>query len=178
MSSSKKIPYSLFTPTSYWSSGGTQPMFTGVQYGVDTSTGKRDMERAAENLTANPFTPQSIENQAIPQVEFTNPFDSSGYEKFLKRVGQETFKADVKQQLLGLGSGLAYSAAAQPFATNLRGYDLLASIQADAKSPTRQAQRDSLRQQQFTDALGAQADYLRALAAVRQGAASGVNVTI
>lgn len=166
-------------PSSFWkTTGGQSYMFP--QYGLDTSTGKRDTEKVSQSLTNQPFATgsESIQFSPIPTYTTASPIDTSSYENFLDRFGKKTFEADVKQQLLGLGSGLAFSAASLPFAERLRNVDYQLGLQADINSPTRKAARDASRQKQLTDSIGAEADYLRALAAVRQGAASGINVSI
>lgn len=186
MAGSRENPYSYFNsnvtgirPEDYWNVATAQP-FTAPQYGLDTGTGKRDTKKVSEALTANPFA-SGEENFAFgaPPSYTTGEISNSDlYDQYVDRLSKKLFNAEAKQQLLGLGSGLAFSAASLPFAERLRNVDYQLGLQADVNSPTRIAARDASRQTQLTSSINAEADYLRALAAVRQGAASGVNVSI
>lgn len=171
--------YPSFTPTNYWSSGSPE-MFISPQYGLDTSTGKRDTKKAAKNLVASPFQMGADLSQlpGVPRYQVAAPFDTSAIKDLISELDKKTFLSNFKEQLLGLGSGVAFSAATLPFAERLRNLDYQLGLQADIQSPTRQAARDASRQQQFATASDAVSDRLRALAAVRQGAASGINVSI
>jgi len=167
------------TPASYWNTATTQPFFN-PQYGVDTRTGKRDSERVSKALAENPFATgtETVQFTGIPGYTVAEDINADLYESLADRLAKKSFALEGKQQLLGLGSGLAFSAASLPFAERLRNLDYQLGLQADIQSPTRQVARDASRNLQLTGALAGQADYLRALAAVRQGAASGVNVTV
>jgi len=186
MAGPQSNPYSYFNssaaginPTSFWNAPVTTA-FANPQFGLDTSTGKRDTERIAEALMVSPFATgeESVSYGDGLGYEVGKKVNANRYKKLISELEKGLFKSDIKQQLLGLGSGLAFSAASLPFVERLRDVDYLRSLQADIDSPTKKAARDASRQQQITSATNAESDYLRALAAVRQGAASGVNVSI
>lgn len=166
--------YSPFTPVSYWNAE-TAKKFQNPQFGLDTSTGKRDTEKVAENLVANPFATgtETVQFPSVPGYDIAAPFDLNPYRQFLNEFDKKTMASNAKQQLLGLGSALGFTAASMPFVERLRNLDYKLGLQADIESPTRQSERNLRLQQQQVGALGAEADYLRALAAVRQGAVSG-----
>ena len=167
-------PYSYFTPVNYWDSEAAKK-FQNAQFGLDTSTGKRDTEKVLENLAANPFAvgDESVQFSAVPGYDVAAPFDFDPYRQFLNEFDKKTMASNAKQQLLGLGSALGFTAASMPFVERLRNLDYKLGLQADIESPTRQSERNLRMQQQQVGALGAESDYLRALAAVRQGAVSG-----
>lgn len=185
MARSKVNPYSYFnsdvqgiSPTSYW--GSTAQPFFNPQYGIDTTTGKRDSERVSKALVENPFAKgdESTQFPGLPSYGIAEDVNADLYESLADRLAKKNLALEGKQQLLGLGSGLAFSAASLPFVERLRNLDYSLGLQADIESPTAQTARDVERNKLVTNSLNAQADYLRAIAAVRQGAASGVNVTI
>ena len=167
------------TPGNYWGAG-TAGLFQNPQYGLDTSTGKRDAKKVANALIANPFGGAEGSNQfpGTPGFDVAAPFDTAPYKELISELDKKTFLSNFKEQLLGLGSGLAFSAASLPLVERLRNLDYQLGLSADIQSPTRQAARDASRQQQFATASDAVSDRLRALAAVRQGASSGVNVGV
>lgn len=187
MAGTRENPYPYFNanvsgirPEDYWNVATAQP-FTAPQYGVDTGTGKRDTKRVSEALAVNPFgTGEEVYQFGKPPSYTTGelPEGLNAYMGYADKLSKKFLESEAKQQLLGLGSGLAFSAASLPFAERLRNVDYQLGLQADANSLTRIAARDASRQQQAIGAKNAEADYLRALAAVRQGAASGVNVSI
>ena len=168
-----------FNPASYWNTGAS-PAFFNPQYGIDTTTGKRDAERVSKALAENPFATgtESVEFPGIPSYGVAEDMNADLYENIFDRLAKKSLALEGKQQLLGLGSGLAFSAATLPIAERLRNVDYQLGLQADIDSPTRKAARDASRQAQLTSSINAEADYLRALAAVRQGAASGINVSV
>ena len=187
MAGSRENPYSYFNanvsgirPEDYWNIATAQP-FTAPQYGVDTGTGKRDTKKVSEALAVNPFgTGEELYQFGQPPSYTVGdlPEGADPYMKYADKLSKKLFESEAKQQLLGLGSGLAFSAASLPFAERLRNVDYQLGLQADVNSPTRIAARDASRQQQAIGAKNAEADYLRALAAVRQGAVAGVNVNV
>lgn len=177
MARSNSTPYSLFTPTSYWTGAGAKP-FANVQFGLDTSTGKRDSQRMADLLTEQPFATgfEPIQFTAPPGYGVAEDMNADLYESLADRLAKKSLALEAKQQLLGLGSGLAFSAASLPFVERLRNVDYQLGLQADINSPSRQAERNRLAQEQASSASSAISDRLRALAAVRQAASSGFNL--
>lgn len=187
MAGSRENPYPYFNPNvsgirpeDYWNVATAQP-FTAPQYGIDTGTGKRDTKRVSEALAVNPFgTGEEVYQFGQPPSYTVGdlPEGADPYMRYADKLSKKLLESEAKQQLLGLGSGLAFSAASLPFAERLRNVDYQLGLQADIDSPTRIAARDASRQQQAIGAKNAEADYLRALAAVRQGAVAGINVNV
>lgn len=185
MARTKGNPYPYFnsdvrgiSPTASWNVAAAQPFFN-PQYGLDTSTGRRDAERVAEALSANPFATgsESVQFGTVPSYEVAGGFDTNPYKQLISDLEKKAFGSEAKQQLLGLGSGLAFSAASLPLVERLRNLDYSLGLQADIESPTRQSERNLRLQQQQQLASSSVSDRLRALAAVRQGASSGFNLS-
>ena len=185
MARTKGNPYPYFTsdvrgisPTASWNVATAQPFFS-PQYGLDTSTGRRDAERVAEALTGNPFATgsESVQFPGLPSYGVAEDMNADLYESLADRLAKKSLGLEAKQQLLGLGSGLAFSAASLPLVERLRNLDYSLGLQADIESPTRQSERNLRLQQQQQLASSSISDRLRALAAVRQGASSGFNLS-
>lgn len=163
-----------FTPTSYWDPE-TAKKFQNAQFGLDTSTGKRDTQKVLENLAANPFATgyETTQFPSVPGYEIAAPFELDPYRQFLNEFDKKNLAWSAKQQALGLGSALGFTAASMPFVERLRNLDYSLGLKADIESPTRQSERNLRMQQQQQLSIGGEADYLRALAAVRQAAVAG-----
>lgn len=155
------------------------PVFFSPQYGLDTSTGKRDSERVNQALSENPFATgsESVQFSGVPSYGVAENINSDLYENIFDRLAKKSLALEGKQQLLGLGSGLAFSAASLPLVERLRNLDYQLGLKADIESPTAQAARNTALQNQFATASGQVSDRLRALAAVRQAASSGFNLS-
>ena len=163
-----------FTPINYWDPE-TAKKFQNPQFGLDTSTGKRDTQKVLENLAANPFATgyESVQFSSVPGYAVAAPFELDPYRQFLSEFDKKTMASNAKQQLLGLGSALGFTAASMPFVEAMRNAEWERQYKADVMSPTKQSERNLRMQQQQQASIGGEADYLRALAAVRQGAVSG-----
>jgi len=179
MASPGANPYSYFTPTSYWDSG-TASVFQNPQFGLDTSTGKRDTKKVLNNLAKDPFGAgtESTQFPGVPGYEVAGGLNADSYKKLITELEKKTFLSDFKQQLLGLGSGAAFSAATLPYVERLRNLDYQLGLNADIQSPTRQVARDVARQGQLATASDAITNRLNALAQLRQAAAAGVNISV
>jgi hypothetical protein len=179
MASPGSNPYSYFTPTNYWNSEAGK-MFQNAQFGLDTSSGKRDTKKVIDNLEKNPFAmgTESVQFPGLPGYEVAGNINADSYKSLINELEKKTFLSDFKQQLLGLGSGVAFSAATLPYVERLRNLDYQLGLNADIQSPTRQVARDVARQGQLATAADATTNRLNALAQLRQAAASGVNISV
>jgi len=173
-------PYPYFTPTSYWNSSNNAA-FLNPQFGLDTATGKRDTKKVADSLPNNPFevTADNLQFPSTPSYEVAGGnLSQEGLKNIINELEKKTFLSNFKDQLLGLGSGVAFSAASLPFVKDLRNLDYQLGLNADIQSPTRQVARDVARQGQLATASDAITNRLNALAQLRQAAAAGVNISI
>lgn len=159
----------------YWDPK-TAVTFQPIQIGLDTATGKRDAEIANQNLADN-WTGLGYNNQEQTgdlSYGVAEDVNADLYDKLINKLEPKFFQSSLKQQALGLGSGLAFTAASYPFLTALRQEDLHNSLLADIQSPTRQAERiakmSEMLSTQKANNLNSQANYLNALANVRQSA--------
>ena len=184
-------PYPYFeSPSSikgdYWSK--VTPDFLkqlkGKFVGLDTTTGKRDVDLAAENLkgaaalTQPGVIPGFMAGQQTPAPatpDYVSPtLDIDQYKQFAKDLAAEQFKSDVKQNLLGLGATGAFGLMALPFTERMREAELNRQLRGDILSPTRQSERNLRLQQQMESSKAGSANLLNALANVRLAAAQSV----
>jgi hypothetical protein len=167
----------------YWDAN-TAATFQPIQTGLNTATGKRDTELASQNL-ANSWTGLGYNNQEQAgdlSYGVAEDVNADLYDKLINKLEPKVFQSSLKQQALGLGSGLAFTAASYPFVTALRREDLRNSLLADIQSPTRQAERIAKMSEmlgtQKANSLNSQANYLNALANVRQGAVANIGAGV
>jgi len=155
---------STFSPSSNWSESvlkGLQGKFVGM----DTSTGKRDVDLA----TGQQITP-FIGFTPVPKVSESgelSPTDLSVdyYKKLQEALAPGVLKSQAQQGLVNLAGAGAFGLMSLPFTEYMKNQELARQQEAfrmREQSPTAQSARDLSFQQQASLASQASADKMRA----------------
>ena len=144
----------------------------GKYKGIDFNTGKTVDLALEEYKKAAGGSNQPFDYFAqVPPIAGAaelSPTDLTGAEQYantVKALQENLLKSELKQNVLSLGAATAFGAASLPFTEYMRNQDYnrqLAAFQAREQSPTAQAARNLVGQQQLQLAASAQAEKRRA----------------
>ena len=132
------------------------PGFTPMEFytnatGINFNTGKRDQN--VFDYVNQMSQPTNKDTDIVP--EFGTPGAGTGvedYKKYTSDLTKDLFKYETLSKALNIGAGTLASAALMPFVERLREKDFDLGLKADILSPTKQAQRNLLLQQQIRSA--------------------------
>lgn len=163
-----------FNPSAAWSSDFLKSL-QGKFVGMDTSTGKRDVDLALqqpkENVFSDIFSPKAPPVfQTVPSVKDAGkltPTDPSieYYKKLQEALAPGVLKSQAQQGLINLAGAGAFGLMQMPFTEYMKNKEYerqLGAFKTKELSPTAQSQRDLSTQQQASMASAATSDKMRA----------------